>query len=116
MPKHILIVEDEMLIALDIETTLAEYGHTTLTAGTIGAAQEAIRTEQFDLAILDLHLKDGSSIPVAKLLRQKRIPFVLCSGSTVGELAEVFRDVPYIPKPYYSTELVSVIDSLPTTH
>ncbi len=55
--KRVLLVEDEMLVAVLIEDLLADLGCTTLGPyGTLKASLEAVESETFDLAILDVNL------------------------------------------------------------
>lgn len=112
MPKTILIVEDEMLIALDMETSLGELGHVVKTADSVDSAQKIVDAGRIDLAILDWHLKDGASEPVAQMLRERGVPFVLCSGSSFEALSEVFSGAPFISKPFRHTELVETVQTL----
>jgi DNA-binding response OmpR family regulator len=112
MPKTILVVEDEMLIALDIEATLADLGHAVKTADTVQSATRIVDAGHVDLAILDWHLKDGASDPVIKMLRERGVPFVICSGSSFDPLAEVFAGAPFLPKPYRHTDLLDTVQSL----
>ena len=109
MSKSVLLVEDEMLIALDIETTLAEQGFAVVVAGNIETASSALQSGTFDLAVLDWHLKDGRSAPIAAMLTERSIPFVVCSGSMApNELA----GVPFVAKPFSEEDLVAAIEAL----
>lgn len=112
MPKTILIVEDEMLIALDMETSLIELGHKVETADSVETATRVVASGQVDLAILDWHLKDGASAPVAQMLHDRGIPFILCSGSSFDALAEVFSGAPFLSKPYQHEELIDTVQGL----
>ena len=112
MSKTILIVEDEMLIALDMETSLVELGHVVKTADSVDSATRILDAGQIDLAILDWHLRDGASEPVAQMLRDRGVPFVLCSGSSFEALSEVFSGAPFIAKPFKYAELVETVQTL----
>lgn len=60
-PVNILIVEDDLLIALDIEMTLEEAGHKVVgTATTAGAAVDMAEQHHPDVVLMDLRLADGS--------------------------------------------------------
>jgi CheY-like chemotaxis protein len=79
--KRVLIVEDELLVALLIEDFLAELGCSTLgPCGSVAKAMDAARTEVFDLAVLDVNLAGEKVYPVAEVLAQRHIPFVFLSG------------------------------------
>ncbi len=111
--KHILIVEDEALIALDIQSTLEDLGHTTAIASDTAAAEAAIGAGGIDLVILDYHLKNGTTERLAKQLHAGGIPFVVCSGTAgMAELSEVFQDTTFLPKPFTSDGLLKAVSSV----
>jgi DNA-binding NtrC family response regulator len=115
MSKTILILEDETIIAMSLEGVVAEMGHTALHARSVQEALALIQTSTIDLAIIDVALRAGqSSEVVAAALRERRIPFIVCSGSTVGQLAEIFGSAPFIAKPYRDHDMEAAIrTSLP---
>jgi CheY-like chemotaxis protein len=79
--KRVLIVEDEMLVALLIEDVLQEFGCTTLgPCGTVSKALVLARSGDFDLALLDVNLAGEKVYPVARVLTDRAIPFVFLSG------------------------------------
>jgi CheY-like chemotaxis protein len=79
--KRVLIVEDEMLVALLIEELLADLGCSTLgPCGSLGKALEAAQTGTFDLAVLDVNLGGEMVYPVAEALAERHIPFLFLSG------------------------------------
>lgn len=107
MPPHvsetrsILIVEDEPLIAMMLEDFLLSLGHEVrATCESVGEALKAVEDGDFDLAILDVNLKGESVWPVAAVLRQRAIPFILASGGHVDPPPAEFAGVPMIDKPY----------------
>ena len=110
MSKTVLVVDDEMLICLDIQMQLDALGHRTLVASTYADAVRIVETGAVDIVVLDWHLSNRSADALATLLRQKGIPFILCSGSTREELAEVFPDIPLVTKPFMTEQLVAALD------
>ena len=71
-PRNILIVEDEMLIALDIEQMLIELGHNIVALCTrVPAALVVADREQIDFAVLDINVAGLQSFPVARILRAR---------------------------------------------
>ena len=79
--KRVLIVEDEMLIALLIEDFLIEFGCSpTGPYGSVAQALDAIRDEQVDMAVLDVNLGGEMVYPVAEMLEGLHIPFLFLSG------------------------------------
>ena len=113
--KRILVVEDEMIIALDIESTLTELGHSVVCASSRAEALALLDAQSFQLAIVDYHLKDGDSGPLAAELVTRKVPFIVCSGSTgLGELGEVFSGAAFLAKPFSSEGLVEAIAGVAT--
>jgi len=110
MSKTVLIVDDEMLICLDIQMHLDELGHRTLVASTYAQAAHIIETEHVDIAVVDWHLGKVDASALVDALRQKKVPFVLCSGSTQEELAARFPKVPVVPKPFMPAQLFAAFD------
>lgn len=110
--RSILILEDEFLIAMDVEQSCLEWGASTVT---ILRSLEQLRRQplddqQFDAAIVDLRLGGESTIHFASELAKRGMPFVFATGMTdVGELAENFPDVPVVGKPYSGDELVRIL-------
>lgn len=110
MPKTVLIIDDEMIICLDLQTQLEGLGHRAIIAPTYAEATRIIATEKLDLAILDWHHGGLSGEKFAQALRAKRVPFIFCSGSTQEELVAAFPGVPLVPKPYRNGQLVSALE------
>lgn len=106
---RILVVEDDGLIALDIETTLQDAGVGEVTSlATVEDALRAVAESSFEAAVVDLHLgRSGWTYDVAARLREKNVPFVLSSGTL--EVAEGFRDVPLVMKPFSADQLVTAL-------
>lgn len=108
--KRILLVEDEPLIALDIETTLSDLGHEVLLATTLAEAMAHVEASALDVAILDYHLKEGDTTGVAARLRQGGIPFIVCSGGFgVEEFNAVFAGASVLTKPFSTDGLLDAI-------
>ena len=112
MAKTILVVDDEALIALDIQLQLEPIGHTVLTAVGMAEATELILRNPIDVAIVDWHLRNEVSDPLIDLLKQRHIPFVLCSGSALDELRGLFPATPILSKPFASDDLINVLSQV----
>ncbi|CAM3720568.1 response regulator [Litorimonas haliclonae] len=79
--KRVLVVEDEALIALQLEMEIEDIGHKV--AGTCMNLPECLRfieDAEIDGAILDVDLRGVDVFPAAEKLRQKNIPFVFHTG------------------------------------
>ena len=77
----VLVVEDEFLIAMDVEAILEDHGYVVL--GPVGSVEEALRLLEEgrpDVAVLDVNLRGQLVFPVAKRLQVLNIPFVIASA------------------------------------
>jgi len=98
----ILLLEDQMLIAMDVEGMLADRGFTRImTTSTADQAIKTIERSKPAVAILDVNLGGGTSIGVAEVLLAHRIPFVFATGyGDGGMIPAALSDVPVVRKPY----------------
>src|SRR4051812_30509792 len=99
---RILVVENEFLIAMDLEITLRRAGYQVLgPAPSVSAALRLLRAERPDAAVLDVELAGERVTPVAELLREMLVPFILASGYGAAELCAepVLRDAVNVGKP-----------------
>jgi len=101
-PRSILIVEDEPLISMMLEDFLDSLGHRV--AGTAETLEDALAKADrgdFDVAIVDVQLKDGkNSWPLADRLADAGKPFILATGGHVEPPPERHAAVPVLSKPY----------------
>lgn len=110
--RSILVVEDEMLVLMSIETALTDLGCTATTAGTIEAALNLLDGTGFDAAMLDVNLHGEQSYPVADELARKGIPFVFSTGYGHHDERPDFADHPVLRKPYQQDHLVAALSAL----
>ncbi|MEO9228898.1 MAG: hypothetical protein ABI216_08135 [Devosia sp.] len=115
--KVALLLEDEALIALDIESTLADDGYEVVSFATCAEALDWLQLNAPAVAILDLHLRDGPSNAVALLLTERGIPFVVHSGiSGSAASAPDFSAGTWLNKPSSGHDmLASISNALRTT-
>ena len=78
---RILVVEDDFMVRLELETVLGAAGASVHGCGTVVQALAAIAAETFDAAVLDVRLGSGTVGPVARKLDELRTPFVLYTGT-----------------------------------
>lgn len=113
VPESVLLVEDSMIIALDAEDCLKELGVGTVRIeSSVAAALDALAKKEPSLAILDYNLGRENSEPVAKVLREKGIPFWLATG--YGEMQERSGELGaagMLTKPYGKDELVELLSA-----
>lgn len=99
--RSILIAEDEMIVAMLMEDLVRQLGVRNVHICADSAfALEVVRTEAIDCAILDLRLRDGTSMVVADALAERNIPFLFSSGSDAADLDPRHAGRPMISKPF----------------
>jgi DNA-binding response OmpR family regulator len=109
---RVLLLEDEFLIALDVEQICHDEGcaevqtHRDLSMIT-GAFLDS---ESFDVAIVDVMIGDGMTLSLAQTLQNRGLPFIFATGLSRNEdTFEDFPDVPVVTKPYASHQLISAM-------
>ncbi|NOT40010.1 MAG: response regulator [Alphaproteobacteria bacterium] len=107
--RHILIVEDEMILALDLSDIIASFGCTSAVAGRIGKALPLIEAQAFDVAILDLNLAGEPVYPVADDLGRRGIPYVIATGYGAEGVLPSYRKHPILAKPYSRLEVEAAL-------
>lgn len=105
----VLIVEDAVLLALELEAGLIEAG-----AQVVGAAaslEEALQmlTMPFDVAVLDANLNGRSVRPVAEALRARGAPFIFASGYDEAGAAPEGFNAPLVRKPYNVRQIAAAM-------
>jgi CheY-like chemotaxis protein len=108
--KRVLVVEDEYLISMLIEDTLLD--HRCLVVGPFATLSEALvaaETENVDIALLDVNLRGEKVYPVAELLTQRGIPFVLLSGYGNGAIPSDRPDWVSCCKPFTAHDLAEAM-------
>jgi CheY-like chemotaxis protein len=111
--KRVLLVEDEMMVAMMLEDMLEELGYTSI--GPVTQLCEAIRIadeDVFDAAILDVNLNGQVTYSVAEVLLRRGIPFVFATGYGSSVLDERFRNIPTLQKPFQSGELARALEAV----
>ena len=109
--RCILVVEDEPLLAMDVEMVLANAGFRVVgPAGTCARALDLVRDEPPDLTILDLNLGTELAFPVFDRLDEAGIPFIILSAHSREIVPARYRDRPFLQKPYRIPTLLRMID------
>ena len=107
---RVLVVEDEVLVAMAVEGLLEDLGCDV--AATCAHLDEALRraaAEPVDFAILDLNLDGKRSFAVADILRARGVPFVFATGYDVATLDGAYADQPTLAKPFMPGDLERVL-------
>src|SRR3546814_6645 len=104
--KRILIVEDEILIAMETEAQLEAMGCEVVgPAPTVDAAIRLVEDSGMDAALVDANLAGNPVHELAAVLAQKRIPFAFATGYGRDGLPSGFDDVPVLAKPFSPASL-----------
>jgi two-component sensor histidine kinase len=109
---RVLIVEDAVLLALELETGLSEAG--ALVIGPAYELEEAmgLLDQPIDAAVLDANLNGRSVTPVAEALKARGVPFVFATGYGEAGGASSEFDAPIIRKPYDVTQVAAAVAEL----
>lgn len=110
-PHRVLIVEDEMLIALMLKDMVSENGLTVeAIAKDLGTGLELAKSSSIDLAILDINLEGKEAYPIADILQKRGIPFIFSTGYGDAAIKSEFDHVTRIVKPFLQHMLEDAIE------
>jgi DNA-binding response OmpR family regulator len=104
----VLVVEDEILVAMDIELALQARGHRVIgPVPTVAAALGLLHDTRPDLALLDFNLRGETVLPVAARLAELSVPVLLMSAYGAAELGRhsVLAGAGLLPKPFTDDDL-----------
>lgn len=111
---NILLVEDEVLLALDLSMRLEDEG--AAVTGPFATVETALRacSGDIDAAVLDVDLMNGESFSVADRLHGAGIPFVFHTGrSNLEPLRQRYgADIPILEKPARQDALVHALQTI----
>ena len=107
----VLVAEDVPAISPSLEDALTDGGYTAVAMSSNVAALAWLDDRAPDLAMLDLILSDGSTIELARVLRDRGVPTLFLSGHR-RTLPRDMDDVIWIEKPVSFGQLIGTLDSL----
>ncbi len=113
--RSVLVVEDELFIALHLQDVLEKGGFRVLgPVSSVTQAIELIDKERPDTAVLDVNLGAENAAPVAFHLKELGVPYVLASARDTRGLAwhPLLADVVNLGKPTNSQRLIDAIRAL----
>ncbi len=116
--RQILIVEDEVLVAMEVEQLLLDEGCDVLEfAPTVKAALEAIASFNPDAVLLDLNLDGVPTIEVAEAMNQAGIPYVVVTGYVGSDRLEPpVASAPVVRKPWRKADLLGRLTEVLVQH
>jgi PAS domain S-box-containing protein len=105
---RVLVVEDEAIVAFEIEQNLQEAGFEVVgPAARVAEALELLKEFGCDAAVLDINLGAETSEPIARLLSDKGTPFVTVSGYSQDQRPSGFSGGAFLTKPLRAELLVA---------
>lgn len=111
MPANVLIVEDEHMLAYVLQDMVESLGVLSVShAATLADALDLVARNEFDFAFLDINLGKENSIPVARQLGERNVPYVFASGYDSKYDAEGLT-APLLRKPIGIEEIKAALTS-----
>jgi PAS domain S-box-containing protein len=111
--KRILVVEDEPLVSMDLESSLSAVGCVVVgPAATLDKARSLIADARCDAALIDGNLGGQPVDALAADLTQKGIPFAFVSGYGREALPAAFREALALKKPFSEEQLFAAVELL----
>ena len=112
--RHVLVVEDEYLIAELLGYGLEGAGAVVVgPAASVASALDLIQSgERIDAAVLDMNLQGERSYPVADLLQERRVPFLFTTGYDPMTVRPDYKHVPRCDKPMTAERVILAISRL----
>ena len=108
---RILIVEDEILVALELEETLSDLGHTVVGIAPDRRSFEAFASEEIDLALVDLNLRDGETgVEIGRALADRRAAVVFVTANPDLLREGVAGTIGVLPKPATRKAVADVVE------
>ena len=113
-PRHVLLVEDEELVALDLVEALNGRGWRIVgPAATLDEAMSLVATDiHLDAAVLDVNLRGRWVHTLAEELARRGVPFVVCTGYELVDPDNRFADAPIIAKPIVGDRVGAALSDL----
>jgi DNA-binding response OmpR family regulator len=108
----VLLVEDEMCLAMMLQDLLEDAGYRVLKAARVPGALALAAAEPIDAAILDVNLAGKEVFPVAEELRRRGVPFMFASGYGERGLPGQFQGSPVLQKPYDPVALEAMLNDV----
>jgi DNA-binding response OmpR family regulator len=107
----VLVLEDEALLAIEVAAALSAAGFKTIgPANSVASALTLLGQQGCDVAVLDINLGPETAEPIARRLRDARVPFVAISGYIREQQPAVFNGAPLVPKPFQLKRLVAEVE------
>ncbi|HEY6994819.1 MAG TPA: PAS domain S-box protein [Xanthobacteraceae bacterium] len=111
--KRILVIEDEPLVAMELESNLSAAGCEVVgPAGTLEQAKSLVAQANFDAALVDVNLAGRTVEEIAAALTQKNRPFAFVTGYGREALPRGFQDAVVLGKPFGRDQVLAAVEVL----
>ena len=110
--QRVLLVEDEALVAMYTEAVLADAGARVEIAMRLETGLSAAEASAFDVAVLDMNLGGKSSLPIADLLADRKIPFLFVTGYGSETRFGRHENALKMQKPFTDLQLIATLHGL----
>ena len=103
-----LVVDDEFLIVVELESILAAAGFFVLSAVNVAEARQLLSLRKIDVAVLDFRMGPGAT-ELARELEGRNVPIVFCTASMADEVRALFPTAPVVAKPFTRDMLLATL-------
>ncbi len=109
---RIMVVEDELLVAMNLEDLLEEFGFEVVGPyPTLAEAREALSADNLDGAVLDVKVRGELVFSLAEALLEQHVPVIFCTGNAEsGRFPPGLAALPRVAKPYTPEGLRSALE------
>lgn len=113
---RVLVLEDNGILAEELRELLQQFECNVIgPVKTAAAAEEVLREQVIEAAVLDINLNGERTFAPADAMRDAGIPFLFISGYSRSSVPERFKDVPFLEKPVVHAELASAVSEAVAT-
>lgn len=111
--RRILIVEDSPVVAPFTADLLSDLGCEVVgPAPNMAAARELLENEEFEAALMDIHIRGERVFPLCDMLEAKGVPFAFTSGYADWQIPEKWEKRPRLQKPYTIEQVRKVLSAV----
>jgi CheY-like chemotaxis protein len=110
---RVLVVEDEFIIALQIQEYVRDYGcQLTWRESTLEGARATVLRYTPDLCLLDTNLEGEQNFEIAGLLKQLKVPFAFITDVKKDAVPDEWKNYLILKKPFIYADISRILDSL----
>ena len=110
--RRVLVVEDDPVVAMLVEDIVRDMGHDVLINLTLEHAMFEIEEGEIDAVLLDMQLRGEDARPILLHLLERKMPFLVLSGSDQSALKGEFPGLRFLAKPFGKSELEAAVSAL----